>query len=76
MRSSEIMEKLPLLAISAGSACHSKGVEPSYVLRALGQSEEEAGSAVRFSWGKFTTKEDIEIALEQLKALEKFQSNS
>lgn len=66
---STLMRELPNLAISAGSACLSKGIEPSYVLRALGQSEIDARAAVRFSLGRWTTREEIDFALNDLRAL-------
>lgn len=69
LRSKEIIQHLSTLAISAGSACLSKGTEPSYVLRALGQTEEEAASAVRFSWGRFTTLDEIEYAVEKIREM-------
>lgn len=63
MRSESILQELSELAISSGAACHSKGVEPSLVLRAMGQSAEEAGSAVRFSFGRFTTLANVDFAI-------------
>ena len=54
------------LAISSGSACTSASLEPSYVLRALGLSDELAHSSLRFSFGRFSTEEDVDIAIEQL----------
>ena len=51
------------LCVATGSACNSRTQEPSYVLRALGRSDREAQSAVRFSLGRMTTKSDIKTAI-------------
>ena len=56
------------LAVSSGSACTSASLEPSYVLRALGLNDELAHSSLRFSFGRFTTNEDVDVAVEQLRA--------
>ena len=48
------------IAVSSGSACTSASLEPSYVLRALGRPDELAHSSIRFSFGRFTRKEDVE----------------
>lgn len=53
---------LDRVAVSSGSACTSATVEPSYVLRALGVADELASSSLRFTVGRFTTQDDIDIA--------------
>ena len=54
------------LAVSSGSACTSASLEPSYVLRALGRNDELAHSSIRFSFGRFTTEEEVDHAVEQI----------
>jgi cysteine desulfurase len=56
------------LAVSSGSACTSASLEPSYVLRALGRNDELAHSSLRFSIGRFTTEEDVDLAIEKVRA--------
>ncbi|MFT4822500.1 MAG: cysteine desulfurase [Halioglobus sp.] len=63
-----LMMSLKDLALSSGSACTSASLEPSYVLRALGLSDELAHSSLRFSFGRFTTDEDVDIAVAQLRS--------
>ena len=65
------------LAVSSGSACTSASLEPSYVLRALGLDDELAHSSIRFSFGRFTTEEEVDYAVSQIRgAVEKLRDMS
>ncbi|HCI02379.1 MAG: IscS subfamily cysteine desulfurase [Oceanospirillaceae bacterium] len=62
-----LLMSLRELAVSSGSACTSASLEPSYVLRALGMNDELAHSSIRFSIGRFTTPEDVDQAIAQVR---------
>lgn len=57
------------LAVSSGSACNSASMSPSYVLKAIGLSDENAQASLRFSIGRYTTAEEIEFAIEHLRSV-------
>jgi len=63
-----LMMSLADVAVSSGSACTSASLEPSYVLRALGRSDELAHSSLRFTIGRFTTTDDVDTAIKQTRA--------
>ena len=72
-----LIMSLPQLAVSSGSACTSASLEPSYVLRALGMNDELAHSSLRFSIGRFTSEEDVDEAISQVRnAVEKLRELS
>lgn len=62
-----LMMSLKDLAVSSGSACTSASLEPSYVLRALGRNDELAHSSIRFTFGRFTTEEEVDHAAAQVR---------
>ncbi|MEH6306509.1 cysteine desulfurase family protein [Olivibacter sp. CPCC 100613] len=67
IKSAEIMTQLPQLALSAGAACASGSREPSHVLLAMGLRKEDAESSLRFSLGRFTTKEQIDHTIDLIR---------
>lgn len=63
-----LLLSLRQLAVSTGSACTSASMEPSYVLKALGVSDEDAHSSIRFSLGRFTTEQDVKNTIAHIRA--------
>lgn len=78
LNSNEILSVLnKSIAVSSGSACTSGSLDPSYVLKAMGQSDERAKAAIRFSLGRFTTDEEIDFVIDFTRtAIEELRSNS
>ena len=63
-----LMMSLTELAVSSGSACTSASLEPSYVLKALGRSDQLAHSSLRISLGRFTTEQDVDATIAAIRA--------
>lgn len=63
-----MMMSISDLAVSSGSACTSASLEPSYVIKALGVSEELAHTSIRFGIGRFTTEEEVDYAIALIKS--------
>jgi cysteine desulfurase len=64
----DLMERIPDLCVSTGSACSSASIEPSYVLRAIGLTDEAASRTLRIGIGRFTSPADIDYAAAALAA--------
>ncbi len=69
LKANTLLSKLKHIAVATGSACTSASAEPSHVLRAMGLSDEDAYSSLRFSLGKYTTAEEIEHTIRLIKEL-------
>jgi cysteine desulfurase len=63
-----LIEACPSVAMSTGSACTSASVEPSYVLRALGMSDDRANASIRLGLGRFTTTPEVDFAVDAIAA--------
>ncbi len=66
IKASDLISHVRDVALSSGSACASGSLEPSYVLKALGFSDERARSSIRFGLGRFTTEEEIDCVIEKV----------
>lgn len=66
MLADAILSQLPNIATSTASACQGKGTEGSYVLRAMGLDDNQVKSSVRFSFGRFTTEENVDEAAQSI----------
>jgi cysteine desulfurase len=66
IRSESLIHKIPNIAVSMGSACTSAIAQPSHVLKAMGLSDAESYSSIRFSLGKYTTMEEIDFVIEKV----------
>ena len=65
------------IALSSGSACTSASLEPSYVLKAMGLTDELAHSSLRFGLGRYTTEEEVDYVIAHLgAAVERFRGQS
>jgi len=68
IKAEQLISKMPTIAMSIGSACTSENPEPSHVLKAMGLSDEEVYSSIRFSIGKHTTEKEIDEVILKFKS--------
>ena len=61
-----LLPTLSNIAASTGSACSSSDLKPSYILKAIGLSDDEARASIRLSFGRFTKDEDIDILINEI----------
>lgn len=66
IRSETLINKIPNISVSMGSACTSAIAQPSHVLKAMGLTDSESYSSIRFSLGKYTTMEEIDMVIERV----------
>ncbi len=66
IRADQVILKLKDIAVATGSACSSALPEPSHVLMAMGLTKEDAYSSIRFSLGKYTTQEEVDITIDEI----------
>lgn len=71
VRSETLINRIPDIAVAMGSACTSAIAEPSHVLKAMGLSDAESYSSIRFSLGKYTTTEETDQAIERISTVVK-----
>jgi cysteine desulfurase len=62
----DLLSEISEIAVSSASACGSENPRPSYVLKAMGQTESESRNALRISFGRFTTQDDLSYAVERI----------